>query len=397
MDITHRAGRPALHRNTNNRVVTGLAAGIGDELGVSASYVRAAFVVLAFAGGVGVIAYLIGLAMTVNSAGPGGESRPSGRSQRIGLGLMLIAVLIALEAFNLWFGDQVVWSVGLMAFGLAAILDQGENYDRFSTWLQPGTDGSVRLPVSRLVVGSVVLFAGIGAFVVSVDGLTTLAFPLLAAVTTVIGLMLLVGPWIQRLVAALNEERTERIRSEERSEVAAHLHDSVLQTLALIQRTDEPNKMVTLARAQERDLRQWLFEQDPDVDEAMLSTALQAMASRIEGIYDVRVEVVTVGDVLITGHLDAMVRAAGEAAANAARHSGVRKISVYAESTDEEVQVFISDQGKGFDPANVDGDRHGLADSVIGRVTRHGGTATVTSELGEGTEIHLSMALGSDR
>ncbi|MDH5422472.1 MAG: hypothetical protein OEY55_11770, partial [Acidimicrobiia bacterium] len=168
-------------------------------------------------------------------------------------------------------------------------------------------------------------------------------------------------------------------------------------TLALIQRSDDPNKMVTLARAQERELRQWLFEADPDTDSALFSTALQSMANRVERDYDVRVELVTVGETLISPALDAMVRAAGEATANAARHAGAPWVSVYAETIDGQVDVYISDQGSGFDVASVNGDRHGIADSIIGRMERHGGRAEVTSEIGSGTEVHLSMPLGSDK
>jgi len=387
---------PALYRRSDDRIFSGFAAGVAESLGVSATYVRAAFVVLALAGGVGLLAYVIGVAITVNSVDAGAK-RSIGRSQKLGLALMLIAALITLRAANLWFGDSVVWPVGLISFGLAAILDKGDNYNRLSSWLAPGADGTVRPPMSRIVVGTLVLFAGVGTFVVTRDSLAPLGLPLLAVVVTVAGLALLVGPWIVRLVSALNEERGDRIRSEERSEVAAHLHDSVLQTLALIQRSDDPNKMVTLARAQERELRQWLFEADPDTDSALFSTALQSMANRVERDYDVRVELVTVGETLISPALDAMVRAAGEATANAARHAGAPWVSVYAETIDGQVDVYISDQGSGFDVASVNGDRHGIADSIIGRMERHGGRAEVTSEIGSGTEVHLSMPLGSDK
>lgn len=352
--------------------------------------------VLALAGGVGVVAYLIGVAMTVNTIDVGNKT-VIGRSQKLGLALMLLATLMTLRAANLWFGDSVVWPFGLISFGLAAILDKGDNYMRLSSWMLPGGDVSARPPMSRMVVGTVVLFAGVATFVASRSALTPLGLPFLAVLVTAIGLMLLVGPWIVRLVSALNEERSDRIRSEERSDVAAHLHDSVLQTLALIQRSDDPSKMVTLARAQERELRQWLFEADPDVDSTLLSTALQSMAGRVERDYDIRVELVTVGEVQLNPTLDALVRAAGEATANAARHSGVQWVSVYAETADGQVDVFVSDQGSGFDVSTVDDDRHGIADSIIGRMERHGGTATVSSEIDGGTEVHLSMPLGSDK
>ncbi len=388
--------RPVLYRRSDDRIFSGFAAGVAESLGVSATYVRAAFVVLALAGGVGVLAYVIGVAITVNTVDVGSK-RTIGRSQKLGLALMLIAALVTLRAANLWFGDSVVWPFGLISFGLAAILDKGDNYNRLSSWLLPGGDVSGRPPLGRIVLGTIVLFAGLATFVVTRDSLAPLGLPFLAVLVTVVGLMLLVGPWIVRLVSALSEERGDRIRSEERTEVAAHLHDSVLQTLALIQRSDDPNKMVTLARAQERELRQWLFEADPDTDLALFSTALQAMAGRVERDYDVRVELVTVGEAQLSPTLDAMVRAAGEATANAARHSGVQWVSVYAETAEGQIDVYVSDQGRGFDVASVNGDRHGITDSIVGRMERHGGRASVTSEIESGTEVHLSMPVGSEK
>lgn len=392
--MTTLSSQPLLHRRSDDRIISGLSAGVGDSLGVPAAYVRAAFVTLSLAGGVGVFAYLIGWFLTSDVTTDDSDMKPLDRSQRIGLALMFIATLMTLSIFGVWFGDSVVWPIGLMAFGLAAIWDRSE--PNVSALVIPGADGTTTSSITRIVVGSGVLITGVALFAATRDTLQALGLPLLAVTITAAGLLLLLAPWIYQLVGALDQERNDRIRSEERSDVAAHLHDSVLQTLALIQRSDDPKRMVTLARAQERELRHWLFAQSPEAASTLLSTALEALANKVEDDYDVRVEVVTVGDAETDDSLNALVQAAGEAAANAARHSGADRVSVYAETKEGRTDVFVSDQGKGFDIDNIDEDRHGISDSILGRMKRHGGEVTITSEAGEGTEIHLSMALASE-
>ncbi|MEN8042015.1 MAG: ATP-binding protein, partial [Actinomycetota bacterium] len=189
----------------------------------------------------------------------------------------------------------------------------------------------------------------------------------------------------------LGTERRARIRSEERAEVAAHLHDSVLQTLALIQRADDPKKMVTLARAQERDLRAWLYDPEASDDET-LKGALSSAAAKVEEAHDIPVSVVVVGDTdLPVDKQKALVGAATEAMMNASKHSGGGNVSVYAEAMEDKVDVFVTDQGDGFDVDTIDGDRRGISESIQGRMSRHGGTAEIVSAPGEGTEVHLTM------
>ncbi|MGI8574257.1 MAG: sensor histidine kinase, partial [Egibacteraceae bacterium] len=213
----------------------------------------------------------------------------------------------------------------------------------------------------------------------------------LAVLVVVVVLGMIFAPWVLRLVRSLTEERAERIRSQERAEMAAHLHDSVLQTLALIQRSDAPRDMATLARGQERELRAWLYGGARADRPDSLQAGLEALAARIEERHLVAVELVTVGDAVVDGRLQALLEAAGEALTNAARHAGVRHVSLYAEVEADVVNVFVSDQGRGFDPARVPSDRRGIVDSVRGRVHRHGGTVEVSSEPGEGTEVRLCM------
>lgn len=175
--------------------------------------------------------------------------------------------------------------------------------------------------------------------------------------------------------------------------MAAHLHDSVLQTLALIQRTDDPRKMTTLARTQERELRTWLYGTSSVADGVALSAALEDAATKVEQDHDVPVEVVVVNDIAVDDHVAPVLKATTEAIANAARHSGANKVSVFAEAEDGVLEVFVSDQGKGFDIETVPDDRHGIRSSIVARVERHGGTATIHSSAEEGTEVHLVMPL----
>lgn len=173
--------------------------------------------------------------------------------------------------------------------------------------------------------------------------------------------------------------------------MAAHLHDSVLQSLALIQRTDDPKKMVTLARAQERDLRAWLYNPEA-ADEDTLRGALASAASKVEEVHDIPVSVVVVGDdELSASSQRAIVGAATEAMMNAASHSGADKVSVFAEASADGVEIFVTDQGRGFDADTIGEDRRGISESINGRMARNGGTAHIDSTSGVGTEVHLTI------
>ncbi len=378
-------------RRSDGQVVAGVAAGIADRLGIDPSYVRAAFVVLSFAGGVGVVAYLVAWAMTAASA----DSEPSGRElssrQKLGLAALFVAALLVLREVGLWFSDAVVWPVALVAGGAAVAWDRSGRENRFIAWAFPGLEADVRPSTLKLLLGAGLTFVGLVLFAAGFEAFDQFGTVLLAVMITGVGLSLVVGPWVWRLLTDLRAERSDRIRSEERAVVAAHLHDSVLQTLALIQRTDDPRRMVTLARAQERELRSWLFERSDGEQAVHLKAALEAVATKIESDYDVPTDVVTVGDALMTERLEAMVNAAGEAAANAALHAQTERVTLYAETSPTTVDIYITDQGKGFDPELVDPDRHGIKESIVGRVRRLGGAATISSEVGEGTEVHLSM------
>jgi signal transduction histidine kinase len=250
-----------------------------------------------------------------------------------------------------------------------------------------GTRGTVW----RLAAGGLLLVAGLGAFLTAGGGVPMTALgPVLGAITvTAAGLGLLLGPWGWRLARQLSEERVARARSQERAEVAAHLHDSVLQTLALIQRSEDPREAATLARTQERDLRAWLYGTGPVA--GTLRAAVEDAAAGVETRHRIPVDVVVVGDAQLDARLHALVLAATEAMHNAARHSGADRVSVYVEVEDAAVTAYVTDQGKGFDPAHVPPGRLGIAESIRGRMARQGGEATVTTEPGEGTEVALRL------
>jgi signal transduction histidine kinase len=240
-------------------------------------------------------------------------------------------------------------------------------------------------------LGAGLVIIGAGAFLAAVDvfaAARTFAVPVLV---TLAGASLIFGPWLLRVGQQLSDERRERIRSQERSEMAAHLHDSVLQTLALIQRSHDARSMSSLARVQERELRAWLYGRTGFAEDETLAGAVNAAAGRTEQMHKVSVETILVGDAPFDDRVQALVHACAEAMNNAARHSGVTVVSVYVEVENDAVTVYVRDQGRGFDVAAVPADRRGIAESIRARMARFGGTATISSSVGEGTEVQLRL------
>jgi signal transduction histidine kinase/phage shock protein PspC (stress-responsive transcriptional regulator) len=395
--------RWAIVRSRRNRVLLGVAGGLGERLGVDPALVRVAFAVLAIAGGSGVVLYLLAWGVSVepdDQAGAPAARRRGGR-QALALGLVVLGTLLLLREVGLWFGDKVVWPVALAAAGSAVIWARSDDRDR-ARWTRagariPGNPVEAlftgRVGFGRIVVGGLLVASGMGLGLAANDATAT-ANALLSVAITAAGLGLIFGPWTIRLARQLGEERRGRIRSEARAELAAHLHDSVLHTLALIQRADTSPEVVSLARRQERELRAWLYW-PPVPPEGRLRPAVEAIATRVEQLHDVPVDVVVVGDAPLDAPARAMVDACQEAALNAARHSGAPLVSVYLEVEPEQLTGFVRDQGKGFDPEQVPPDRRGIADSIKGRMQRHGGSAAITSSPGEGTEVQLRLPRGA--
>jgi phage shock protein PspC (stress-responsive transcriptional regulator) len=374
-----------LARSADDRVVAGVAGGLGRHLGVDPTAVRLALLVLTFANGLGIVLYLAGWALLPeeDAAAPDATAvRPPSLERKAGLGLLTLGTLLLFGQAGLLLPPGVVWSVALSAIGFGLV------------WTRTDEEARTRGLLLRAAGGGVLLVTGLGLLFASGGVLSTIGGLGLAVLATGVGVTLLLGPWIVRLLRDLGTERRERIRSEERSEIAAHLHDSVLQTLALIQRADAPGRARTLARRQERELRAWLFDERPPDGEGIpsaLGVALEQVVTDVEDRHDVEVDLVVVGDCAMEPRLDALVAAVREAAHNAARHAGVTEVSVYVEVEPDRVTAFVRDRGKGFDLDAVEPGRVGVRESIVGRMARHGGRADVHTALGEGTEVVLEI------
>jgi signal transduction histidine kinase/phage shock protein PspC (stress-responsive transcriptional regulator) len=402
-----------LRRVADGRLLAGVAAGVAEHLGLPVLHVRIAFAVLAGLGGFGVALYgaLWVFAPVLDDDEPAGlaaASRTGWRplramrrgdlGQLVALGALALGLVLLLTRFGWGPPPRLLFPLLIVGAGLALIWGQADVTERarVARLARESTSGTSRWLTALRIVGGVGLVGvGLLTLVVTHSGPSTITDTLLLLGVVVVGLGLIVGPFLWRLVQQVDAERREKLLSQQQADVAAHLHDSVLQTLALIQRkADDPRAVVALARAQERDLRAWLYE-DPTAPTSSLRAALDETAAEVEGLHGVPVEVVLVGDAALDENLLALVRASREAMLNAARHSGAPTVDVYAEVEGRQVDVFVRDRGCGFDPDGVPADRLGLRGSVVGRVERHGGTATVRSSPGEGTEVHLAMELGA--
>lgn len=380
-------------RSADNRILTGVAAGIAEAAGVDPALVRASFLVLCLAEGLGVLLYAVGWAVSIPAAARRRPAKPllPGPRQVGAVAAITAGLLVAARDAGLWLGDGVVWPVAVAALGVSVIWVRGGSLRGWSGDASPFAAGGLL----RLGVGGVLVLIGMASVLAANTAFTLrraldLVLPLLVVLA---GLALIVGPWLLAVARQMTEERRARIRSQERSEMAAHLHDSVLQTLALIQRTDSAREMATLARVQERELRAWLYGKSKTLDVHTLDAAVDVLAGRVEKMHQVTVETVVVGDAPLDDRLGALVHASGEAMINAARHSGEDSISVYVEVEEGRVTAYVRDQGRGFDPAAVAPDRRGIADSIVGRLERFGGSATISSAPGTGTEVRLEMPL----
>ncbi|MFI1463140.1 ATP-binding protein [Nocardia carnea] len=387
-----------LVRRSGGRIVGGVAGGVADHLGVDVLKVRMAFVLLSALAGAGIIAY--GL-LWIFAPGGGDDTRPSGTERRQAIGLALLGLGLSVVVSWAFSGTvaRVIAPLLVIAVGAALV------------WREYDADGPrslVGIPAkpsvvtwSRIIAGVTLVFVGLGVVVLSQVDWGSLGSALLAVAATLIGVGLLTVPLGLRMMHSLNAERAARIRNEEREEIASHLHDSVLQTLALIQRqAGDQQEVLRLARSQERELRRWLFA-DTGPAESSLAVALRTIAGEVEDQHGVKVTPVTVGDVAMDGeesgsglpkeHFTAVLGATREALVNAAKHAGVTDIDLFAETEPHQVSVFVRDRGTGFDPDSIPEDRHGLARSIRARVERRGGTVEIVSAPGCGTEVRIFL------
>ncbi|MDQ7992098.1 MAG: PspC domain-containing protein [Propionicimonas sp.] len=407
-EVSPRSSRPL-----NAAWLGGVCAGLADHLGWSPLVVRVLFVVLASTRLVGVALYLVlWLVMPRSTAGrsaPGIEAatrtgmrsaatelRPVDYGVAGGLGLLGVGLLWIIQT-SPWAMDPALLASGLLAAaGLGAIwwqADQAASREvrragGLRRWVEPLM--AHWTTIATILVGLLAIGTAIAIFVATRQQLSEVGRILVVLGAAVVALVLVSLPWILRVRQSLAEARDDKLLADARADMAAHLHDSVLQTLALIQRqAKDPRAVVRLARRQERELRQWLYGET--TDESTLSQALASAALDVETDHGIDVDLVTVGDCDLTGDVTAVVRAAREAMVNAARHSGVDRVDVYAEVDPDQVSVYIRDRGAGFDPASIDPDRMGIRGSIVERVRRAGGRAIIRSSPGEGSEVRLEL------
>jgi signal transduction histidine kinase/phage shock protein PspC (stress-responsive transcriptional regulator) len=401
-----RSGEP-LRRDPADRLAGGVASGVAAWRGINVTTVRIVFVLITLVtGGVGVALYfaawlLIPAAGEDSSIGSRARSDSGGIRLAIGLASLLILVLLAVGAvsggwFTRWAWPQVISVVGLVLIWRNASPEEQATLRHLVGPLETaaGSARSSRRAALRVVIAGALLIGGL-ASLFSAHASLALLRPLGGVVLVIAGIVLLLGPWWLRIARDLVLERQARVRAEERADIAARVHDSVLQTLALIQRrAEDPQKVVQLARMQERELRSWLFEgrAPNEADEDMtLAAGVRQIQQDVESRYGVPVEAVTVGDCELDENLNALLAAAREATVNAAKWSGASVISLFAEVEPAEVSLVVRDRGQGFDPEAVPQDRKGLAESIHGRMARRGGTANVSTAPGEGTKVSLKM------
>jgi signal transduction histidine kinase/phage shock protein PspC (stress-responsive transcriptional regulator) len=392
-----------MERPVRSRRLAGVCAGLADHLGLNVRHVRLAFVLATPMGGAGIVAYLLLWVLTPQSlevapagAGRGADAQiaspPNNEPMRnllVGLGLLLAGgvVLAQQNQVNLHLG--ILLPLLTVAGGAVLAWSKLDDAERDRWLVREMGSGGRRAGLVRLGVGIALASVGVVVLATQGRGLAGLWDVGIAAVAVLAGAALIAAPWGMRLWGDLRAEQAQRIRETERADIAAHLHDSVLQTLALIQRkSDDPAEVTRLARAQERELRGWLYA-GPVGSQASLASAVTEVAHEVEDLHGIPIELVVTGDRTLDVPATVLVRALREALLNAVRHGGP-PVSVYVEVGSEVVEAFVRDHGPGFDLDDVPRDRLGVRESILGRMSRHGGSAALR-RLEDGTEVSLSL------
>jgi signal transduction histidine kinase/phage shock protein PspC (stress-responsive transcriptional regulator) len=404
--------RPPLLRRSDGRLLAGVASGIAHHLGVPVAAVRVVFALL-MVNGIGGLAY-VGLWLLVPDEHDDGSGRsrlrrprqvpraifrdqpgdePHRRARLFGYILLGLATSSLLGFFGLNFGGNSLLPLSIAGIGALLIWTRAPEAQR-EQWSSDARRVGSRLgrrgPLLVIVSGIGLVVLGVTSFLASHDALAQARNGAIAIGATLVGVALVAGPWLWRLIRELSAERRERIREHERAELAAHVHDSVLQTLTLIQsQAADPDAVRRLARGQERELRNWLYAEKHDL--GTFASALERSAAEVEDVLGVAIDVVVVGDAPMDEALAATVAAAREGMVNASKSSGTPAISVFSEVSNKKVEVFVRDRGRGFEPDDVPADRRGIRDSIVGRMARHGGKGSVRSGP-TGTEVALSVA-----
>ena len=397
---------PQLQRDLSQKAIAGVASGIAAHLRLPVVWFRAAFVLLAFFNGLGVFLYgvlwaLVPAGEREEAPGLAGATRASMRPQQVGrridTGMLFSAgALIAGVLWGMIPGDDtdagrgmsLFWPLLLAGVGVVLIWFQADGGGLRTR--SPGKRAGTIASVVRLVGGLILVGSGTSWLLASQFGWDGLQTVVAAAVALLAGVAVVMAPWLLRIWSRVRTADRERLRAEARADMAAHLHDSVLQTLALIQRqADDPVLVASLARRQERELRTWLYGEETRAQ--TLKGALEQMRIDVEERFPIAVEVICVSDMDLDEASTALVQAAGEAVTNAAKHSGAPRVDVFAEVEPERVEVFVRDRGCGFDESTIRPDRRGVKESIMARMERHGGTARIRTAPGEGTEVRLEL------
>jgi signal transduction histidine kinase len=387
----------------------GVAGGLSARFGIDANLIRFAFILVAVGAGTGLAAYVVAwLVIPAEGSTTSIGRRALVDRRTVGLALAyvtgLVAVLLVLGAIGLSFAANLVWPVSIAVGGLVLVWRGSDAEERAhlsellgrAPLIGSSEHHTRRANTVRVLLGLALVVIGLCVLVASSHPTLATLRTVIAANVAIVGFLVVFGPWWLRLARDLAVERRERVRSEERAHMAASVHDSVLQTLALIQRAaGDQGEVTRLARAQERELRAWLFEgRSPGSFTGEVSTVSQAVSvieGEVEAAHRVAVESVTVGDCDLTTELRALLGAGREATVNAAKWSGAPSVSFFVEVEPGQVSVFVRDRGRGFDPDAVGADRRGIAESIRARVARHGGRAIIRSAPGQGTEVELVM------
>ncbi|GAB3699978.1 ATP-binding protein [Mariniluteicoccus flavus] len=402
-------------RDPDGAWLGGVCTGLAAHLGCPVMVLRVGFVALAAVQFIGLLVYAA-LWLALPPAGPKEQAPGLESAQRtnmrtvekkarrasdvgavLALGMLALGLFALAQTSGMGMSQAFFWPVLFAGAGLALVWRTADTAGQQRpervdgpTWLAPFVARGRLLTIARIVLGMALVGAAVSFVIAAQAGMQELPSALATIGLGIAGTGLVVAPWVYRSRIALRTAREDKVRADERADMAAHLHDSVLQTLALIQRqSDDPKAVSTLARRQERELRTWLY--GDVIKEATVKAALAAAAAEVEDERGTPVEVVCVGDVPMDERVEATIRAAREAMVNAAKHSGAPKIDVYAEADEDALEVFIRDRGRGFDMADIEDDRMGVRGSILGRMERHGGSARIRSAPGDGTEVRLEM------
>ncbi len=396
-----------MRRSTDSRVLAGICGGLSRTTGIDVTILRIGFVLIGLASGVPVLVYALAWLIVPMEGEPTNIfSRAINDRRGIRLVIAVVPIVVVTQVvvsiLHIGFVGIISWPV-FLAVGLTILIWRNAS-DAERVWmnddlvpmLSVGSEGGTRWKLALRLTAGAMLAAG-GLVVLILGHTSTAALrPLGGALLVIAAIVVIFGPWWLSLARDLMSEREARTLAEERAQMAAHVHDSVLQTLALIQRSAaDPQNVVRLARAQERELRAWLFEgRAPGTiseDATMLAEGVGLLQRHIEADHGITVQVVLVGDCELTDGLRSLLDAAREATVNAAKWSGAPQVSLYAEVEPHAVTLYVRDRGRGFDPEHVPADRQGIPQSIRARMARYGGAVIIRSAPGEGTDVELSM------